>query len=88
MWLLGEYIPFKLEEGVCVCVCVCVLLSRVWHFLTPWTVAHQVPLSLEFPGKNTGVGRHALLQVSTVTCLKKGGSLYQLNWLEDKLTER
>ena len=29
---------------------------------TPWTVAHQVPLSMEFPGKNTGVGCHFLLQ--------------------------
>ena len=38
---------------VCVCVCVCVyvvmcMLSRVHLFANPWTVAHQVPLSLEF----------------------------------------
>ena len=26
-----------------------VLLSRVWLFATPWTVAHQAPLSLRFP---------------------------------------
>ena len=32
---------------VCVCVCVCVL-SRVQLFVTPWTVAHQAPLSMEF----------------------------------------
>ena len=25
-------------------------------FGTPWTVAHQAPLSMNFPGKNTGVG--------------------------------
>ena len=25
-----------------------VLLSRVWLFVTPWTVAHQAPLSMEF----------------------------------------
>ena len=24
------------------------LLSRVWHFATPWTVAYQAPPSLEF----------------------------------------
>ena len=30
--------------------------------MTPWTVAHQAPLSWDSPGKNTGVGRHALLQ--------------------------
>ena len=29
-------------------VCVCYLLSRVWFFTAPWTVAHQTPLSLEF----------------------------------------
>ena len=33
--------------GVCVCVCVC-MLSRVWLFATPWTVAHQAPLSMLF----------------------------------------
>ena len=30
-------------------------------FETPWTVAHQVPCSWDFPGKNTGVGCHSLL---------------------------
>ena len=29
--------------------CVCPLLSRVWLFATPWTVAHQSPLSVGFP---------------------------------------
>ena len=28
---------------------------------TPWTVAHQPPLSWDFPGNNTGVGCHFLL---------------------------
>ena len=36
--------------------------SSVWLFATLWTVAHQAPLSLDSPGKNTGVGCHALLQ--------------------------
>ena len=31
-----------------VCVCVCQSLSHVRLFATPWTVAHQVPLSMEF----------------------------------------
>ena len=35
--------------------------NRVRLFETLWTVAHQAPLS-DFPGKNTGVGRHFLLQ--------------------------
>ena len=30
-------------------------LSYVRVFLTPWTVAQQAPLSIDFPGKNTGV---------------------------------
>ena len=29
-------------------VCVCVSHCRVWRFATPWTVAHQVPLSMRF----------------------------------------
>ena len=34
---------------MCVCVCVCVKwLSCVWLFVTPWTVARQAPLSVEF----------------------------------------
>ena len=36
---------------MCVCVCVCVCpreLSRVRLFATPWTVANQAPLSMEF----------------------------------------
>ena len=41
------------------------LLSRfspVRLFATVWTVAHQDPLSMDSPGKNTGVGCPALLQ--------------------------
>ena len=46
------------EQNVCVCVCVCVCararvhthtLSHVQLFATPWTVARQGPLSMEFP---------------------------------------
>ena len=38
------------------------LFSHVWLFATLWTVAHQTPLSMDSPGKNTGVGCYALLQ--------------------------
>ena len=31
-------------------------------FTTPWTVALQAPLSMDFRGKNTKVGCHFLLQ--------------------------
>ena len=40
-----------------------VLVGHVRLFVTPWTVAQQVPLSMEFfKTKNTGVGGHFLLQ--------------------------
>ena len=32
------------------------------HSATPWRVALHAPLSMDFPGKNTGVGSHSLLQ--------------------------
>ena len=37
-------------------------LSRVRLFVTPWTAAYQAPLSMDFPGKSTGVGCHCLLR--------------------------
>ena len=46
-------------------------LSRVQLFATPWTVAHQAPLSMNFPGKNTGVGCHFLLQTLGQYVVKK-----------------
>ena len=39
----------------------------VWLFATPWTVALQAPLSMNSPGKNTGLGYHFLLQESFPT---------------------
>ena len=29
---------------------------------TPWTITHQAPLPWDFPGKNSGLGCHFLLQ--------------------------
>ena len=39
------------------------VLSHIQFFVTPWTRAHQAPLSIELfsPGKNTGEGCHFLL---------------------------
>ena len=43
--------------------CVLSRFSCVCLWVTPWTVAHQAPLSMGIlQGKNTGVGCHALLQ--------------------------
>ena len=41
---------------------VCSSLSRVQLSATPWTVAHQAPCPWDYPGKNTEVGYHSLLQ--------------------------
>ena len=41
------------------------MLSRfsfVRFCVTPWTVGRQAPLPWDSPGKNTGMGCHALLQ--------------------------
>ena len=62
--------PFCSCAACMVCLCqpafsLCVhawLLGCVWLFATACTVAYQVPLSMDSPGKNTGVGCHALLQ--------------------------
>ena len=42
--------------------CVCVLSHSVVSdsLPTPWTVARQAPVCGDSPGKNTGVGCHAL----------------------------
>ena len=38
------------------------MLSRAQVMVTPQTVAHMAPLSVDFPGKNTGLGCHFLTQ--------------------------
>ena len=48
------------KESVCCAVISC--FSRVRLFATPWAVAHQAICPWNSPGKNTGVGCHALLQ--------------------------
>ena len=50
--------------------------SRVRLFAIQWTVACQAPLSLESPGKNTGVGCHTLLQGIFLTQELNLGLLY------------
>ena len=44
--------------------------------MTSWTVACQTPLSVNPPGKNTGVGRHSLLQGSFLTQQSNLGLLH------------
>ena len=60
----------------------CLVAKFVWVFATPWTVAHQAPLSMGFPSKNTGVGCHFLLQGIFLT---QGLNLCLLHWCVDPL---
>ena len=48
---------------VYICVFVCVCAQSFLTLSTLWTIAFQASLPKEFPGKNTGVGSHFLLQV-------------------------
>ena len=57
---LSQIHAIQSKDKVCVCMLSC--FSHAWLFATLWTVACQAPLSMESPGKNTGVGCHALLQ--------------------------
>ena len=52
-------------------------------FATPWTVAHQVPLSLGFFRQNTGVGCQFLLQGIFPT---QGSNLHLPLWQSDSLS--
>ena len=61
---------------------VCVL-SHIQLLATLWTVAHQAALFMEFPGKNTGVGCHFLLQGIFPT---QGLNLHLLHWQLDSLS--
>ena len=61
---ISFYILFK------VCACMPAVLSHFSHlqlFVTLWTVAYKAPLSMDSPGKNTGVGSHSFLQVIFLT---------------------
>ena len=57
--ILGNFLNLRVFISIVVAV---QPLSPVWLFVTPWTVAHQVPLSMDFPGENTAMGCHFLLE--------------------------
>ena len=72
---LAHFLPSA--HGILVC-----LLNRVWLFVTSWTVACQTPLSISFPGKNTGMGCHFFLQGIYLT---QEWYLCLLHWQADSL---
>ena len=51
-------------------------------FVTTWTVAHQTPLSKDFPGKNPGMDCYFLLQGTFWT---QGSNSYLMNWQVESL---
>ena len=58
----------------------CLVVSN--PFVTPWTVAHRVPLSVGFPSKNTGVGCRFLLRGTFPT---QGVNPHLPSWQADSL---
>ena len=55
-------IIFQQKINSLVMNCVCAESFSGVQLFAPWTVTHHAPLSRDSPGKNTGVGCHALLQ--------------------------
>ena len=66
--------------------CCCLVAKLCPTIATPWTVAHQAPLSMDFPGKNTGVGCHFLLQGIFSTQGLSLCLLRLLHWQADSLS--
>ena len=62
-------------------VAACCMLSHV----TPWTAATRLLLSWDFPGKNTGVGCHFLLQGIFPSQGLNPHLLHPLYWQADSL---
>ena len=75
-----------LSIHICMYVCVCAQpLSCVRLFATPWTEAARLLCPWNFPGKNTGVGCHFLLQGSFPTQGLNLHLLHLLHWQADSL---
>ena len=60
--------------------CMLSFFSHVQLLVTPWTIARQLLCPWDSPGKNTGVGCHALLQGIFLTQGSSLNSLCLLHW--------
>ena len=87
LWKKWDLKSFK--EGNCSFIVTewntCAAAQSCHVFVTAWTIAHQDPLFIDFPGKNTGVCCHFLLQSvfpiqGSNLCL-----LHVLHWQMDSL---
>ena len=73
---------------VCVCVCVCVCSQSCLTLVTPWTLAHQAPLFMEFSRQEYWSGCHFLLQGIFSIQGSKLRLLCLLHWQVDSLPLR
>ena len=64
-------------------VCVCSVVSN--SFATPRTIATRLLCPWDFPGKNSGVGRHSLLQEIFLTQGSNPHFLCLLQWQANSL---
>ena len=74
-------IVFSLLSELCDHHC-CLVAKQCPIFVTLQTIAHQAPLSVGFPSKNTGVGCHFYLQG---IFLDQGLNPHLLHWQADSL---
>ena len=79
---LWSLVPALIESYYTSCGAVlCSVASAAPSSVTPWAAAHQAPLPKGFPGKNTGVRCHFLLQYinsSVITWSESPGSFLLL----------
>ena len=59
------------------------MLSHIQRSGAAWTKAHQAPLPWDFPGKNTGVGGHFLLEEVFPIQGSNSFLLHRLHWQKD-----
>ena len=65
-------------------MCMCLVVS---DSVTPWAVARQAPLSMGYPGRNSAVGCHFLLQGIFPTQGSNPHLLWLLHWQADSLPQ-
>ena len=71
---------FHMCVRACACACLCYSLGHVQLFVTPWTIAWQASLSMEFSRQEYWSDCHALLQGSFLTHGSNPHFLCLLHW--------
>ena len=76
LWFCPSPTKTLLKQLMCLLRC----FSHVWLIVTLWTVAHRLLHPWDSPGKNIGVGCHALLQEIFPTQRSHPGLICHLHW--------